>query len=726
MRKSLWVLGLALGGFAFGKDLPQTEISLQRLYQYPLINGRSPSAPAMSPDGSKIVFGWNQTGVRKLDLYVVDFPNGKPKMIVEAAKIVELPRQDDIRTEQEKTESVLYDGGISGAQWAPDSGELMFSYKGRTWLCEPDGSKLRPLVDGSSSIGGPQYTEDGKSLAYSNGTNVFRMDRKTGFTKQLTYLSKPRTSIEQFEFSPTGKHLGVVWGDSTKMGSHQMMDFSKDRATVVPITRMWNGDTPVDNQIGVVSADGGVIKFVKDFPRYMWLKGFTWSPDGTKLAVAWISDDFMKYTISVIDPETAEKKDIYKEEAPANTINDWRDIAWTKDSKQILFGTDIRDGKLTNRALYKMNPDGTDVKPVYFELHDLGNWMRPKHSDRLILVTASKSPLTTEIVIQEADGKRKEHVVIPNGQSTQKAFNWAELPFVSEDGKKIATMASARNLNNELYAVEPVQKRITVSQQPEFKKIQWADTKEVTFPTSDGRTIHGVMFTRPGLDLTKKHPAVLSNIYADSAKSGWGGWMENYMAMNLDFVVLCVDFRSSWGYDGDFNGGYYKKMGIIDVDEAVDAKKFLVSTGYVKPDRVGIWGWSYGGFLTCMTLLTKPDEFHAGVAVASVTDWKSYNEWYTRRRLGLVKDDKDKIFEKTSPVYNAQNGLKDNLLLVHGMLDDNVLYQDTARLQQKLIEAGSHFDLMTYPRDDHSISKDTSRPHVFSTIAKYLWEKLGN
>ena len=89
-----------------------------------------------------------------------------------------------------------------------------------------------------------------------------------------------------------------------------------------------------------------------------------------------------------------------------------------------------------------------------------------------------------------------------------------------------------------------------------------------------------------------------------------------------------------------------------------------------------------------------------------------------------MKDDKDKIFEKTSPVYNAQNGLKDNLLLVHGMLDDNVLYQDTARLQQKLIEAGSHFDLMTYPRDDHSISKDTSRPHVYSTIVRYLWEKL--
>ncbi len=724
MRKAMFFVALAVAGSAYAKDLPPSEISLQRLYSYPLINGRSPSAPSMSPDGSKIVFGWNQTGLRKLNLYVVDFPNGKPKLIVEANKIPELPRQDDSRSEQEKAESALYDGGISSAQWAPDSGELMFNYKGRTWLCEPDGSKLRPLVDGSSSIGGPQYTEDGKSFSYTNGVNVFKMDRKTGFMKQLTFLSKPRTSIEQYEISPNGKYLGVVWGDSSKAGAHQMMDFSKDRATVVPISRMWNGDLSIDNQIGVVSADGGVIKFVKDIPRYIWLKGFSWSPDGSKLAVAWLSEDFMKYTISVIDPVTAEKKDVYKEEAPAYTINDWRDIVWSRDSKKILFGTDIREGKLTNRAVYQMNADGSSIEPLYFELHDVGNWMRPKNSDRLVLVTAAHSPLTTEIVIQEPDGKRKEHVVMPGGYSTQKAFNWAELPLVSEDGKKIATMASARNINNELYAVEPVKKRITTSQLPEFAKIKWADVKEVSFPTSDGRKIHALMMTKPGLDLTKRHPAVVSGIYADSGKAAWSGWVENYMAMNLDFVVLCVDFRSSWGYDGDFNGGYYKKMGIIDADEAVDAKKFLVSTGFVKPDRVGIWGWSYGGFLTCMTLLTKPGEFHAGVAVASVTDWKSYNEWYTRRRLGLVKDDKEKIFEKTSPVYNAQNGVKDNLLLVHGMLDDNVLYQDTARLQQKLIDAGSHFDLMLYPRDDHSISKDTSRPHVYSTIVRYLWDKL--
>lgn len=707
---------------AFGQSLPKAEISIERLYQYPLIQGRSPSAPAMSPDGSKIVFGWNQTGIRKLDLYTVDYPNGKPKLIVDSTTIKDLPRQDDTRKEEEKKESELYDGGISSAQWSPDGKELLFSYKGRTWLVNPDGTELRPIIDGRASAGGFAYSEDGKSFHYSDGVNVFQMDRKTGRIKQLTFLSKPNTSIEGYQFSPDGKWLAVVWGDSSKMGSHVMMDFSKDRASVVPIQRMWNGDLSVDSQVGIVPSEGGVIKFVPEIPRYHWMKGLEWSPDSSKLAFSWFKDDFMEYTISLIDPATVKKNDIYKEKAPKNTLNDWREIGWTRDSKEVLFGTDMKDGQFINRSLFQMNTEGKEIKPVYFDLHDLGGWMRPKKSDRIVAVTAARSVLTTEIVVIEPNGSKTTHVVMENGYSSPKNFNWADLPLVSEDGKKIATMASDRSINPELYSVLPEKKRITFSQLEAFKKAPQANVKQISFPGPEGSTIYGLMYTKPGMDPKKKYPAVIANIYADSGKAAWAGMMEHYMATNLDFVVLSVDFRSSWGQGGDFNSGYYRKMGLIDADEAVSAKNFLVSTGFVRSDRVGIWGWSYGGYLTCMTLLTKPGEFHAGVAVASVTDWKSYNEWYTRRRLGLVKDDKE-WFDKTSPVTYA-GGLKDNLLLVHGMLDDNVLFQDTARLIQRMIDAGVYFDELAYPRDDHSIGKDTSRPHVMASVVRYLYQKL--
>jgi len=707
---------------AYGQALPKAEIPLERFYQYPLINGRSPSAPAMSPDGSKIAFGWNQTGVRKLDLWIMDYPSGNRRMIVAAERILDLPRQDDSRTDLEKKEADLYDGGIGGAQWSPDGRELMFSYKGRTWLVKPDGSNLRPIADGGLSLGTPQYSPDGRFISYQSGQNVFRIDRANGQIKQLTFFSKPNTQIDGHEWAPDGKTIAVNWSDSSKLGNHVMMDFSKDRATVVNIRRAWNGDLYQDTQVGVVSADGGIVRFVTGLPRYFWMAGMEWSPDGKRLAVSWFKDDFKEHTLSMVDPEKATKTDIYKEKAPKNYIPDFRPVIWTRSGNQLLFGTDIVDGKFGFRSIMKVDADGKNLSKFYAENHDVAALGRPKNSDRIFLSTLSRSGLKSEITIVEPDGKRTVHVVLPEGMSTPKNFDDMGLPLFSEDGKRVATMASDRKLNPELYAVEPNLRRLTKSQLPEFEKVKWADFREVSFKAPDGRTVHGLLITKPGLDLTKKHPAFISNIYANSGKAAWSGFFENYAAMELDMVVLALDFRASWGYGGEFNSGYYRSMGLVDVDEAVAAKNYLASLPYVRGDRVGIWGWSYGGYLTSMALLTKPGVFHTGVAVASVTDWKSYNEWYTRRRLGLVKEDKE-IFEKTSPITYA-NGLQDNLLLVHGMLDDNVLFQDTARLIQRFIDNGKYFDEVAYPRDDHSIGKDTSRPHVFGTIMRYLYNKL--
>lgn len=720
------MLAFGIATFAQAQSLPKTDPSLERLYQYPLLNGRSPSAPAISPDGSKIVFGWNQTGARKLDVWVLDYSTGSKKKIVDSSKITDLPRQDDERTDQEKAEETLYDGGIAGFKWSPDSKQILFNYKRRTWLVDPDGSDLHPIIDGAQGLADAQYSPDGQFLAYRQGQNVFRLDRKTSAVKQLTFISKGNTSLEGYEWSPDSKKLLVTWSDNSKDGRHVMMDFSKDRATVVNISRMWNGDLSVNNQFGIVGVDGGIIKWIPNIPRYLWTQATEWSPNSKWVVISYISEDFRKWNLSLVDTEKPDLKpfSLVQETSPeSGYIEDFRPAFWSRNSKRIYYGTDIEDGKFINRSLFSIALDGKDVRKEYVEKHDIGFVTRPKDSDRIVMVTAARSPLKTEITILEPDGKRNVHVVMENGYSSPKAFNGAESPLISDDGTKIATMASDRTINAELYAVEPKPRRLTESQSADFAKIKWAKVEEVSFKTADGRMIHGLVIADPNLDLSKKHPAIVSGIYADSGKAAWNGWMENYAAMNLGMVVLCVDFRSSWGYDGDFNSGYYKKLGLVDADEAVAAKDYLASLPYVRGDRVGIWGWSYGGYLTCMTLLTKPGVFHAGVAVASVTNWKSYNEWYTRRRLGLVKDDKDKLFEKTSPVTYAA-GLQDHLLLVHGLLDDNVLFQDTAQLIQKLIENGKHFDLMVYPRDDHGMGKDTSRPHVFVTIMNYLYEKL--
>jgi dipeptidyl-peptidase 4 len=738
MQRSLaivFVSALSLS-VSFAQEFPKAQgLSLERLYSFPLVNGRSPSAPSMSPDGKYIVFGWNQTGERRLDLWIMDYPSGTKRRLIEAASVEELPRQDDTRTEEQKSDAKKYDGGIAGVTWAPDSKSFLFSYKGRTFECEPNG-KFRPVFDGNGGMFNMAFSPDGRYLSYLSDNNLFRMERKTGRIKQLTFISKPGTSLDGYQWSPNSQQLIVSWSDSTKTGSTQMMDLSKDRAQVVPIRRMWHGERSVDAQHGLISAEGGIIRWITEIPRYHWMESVSWSPDSRFVALGWNAEDFQTYNISVVSAlpanVTAIPKDdkdktvkgapIFSEKAPKNYIPDFRSVGWSRDGKRLMFTTDIRDGKFINRSLMSMTPSGRDIQPVYSESHDIAAWMRPKNSDRLIFVTQKNSSLTSEITIQEPDGKRKSYGVVENGMAAPKNFDDSGLPLVSEDGKMIATMASTRTLNSELYAVEPREARLTESQTPEFKQVKWAELRTISFKAPDGQTVHGVMYMPANFDPNKKYPAFISSMYANSGKLAWNGYFENYAAMELGMVVVQLDFRASWGQGGEFNSGYYKSMGVIDSDEAVACKDYLVSLGFVNPNRVGVWGWSYGGYLTCMIQLTKPGVFDTGVAVASVTDWKAYNEWYTRRRLGMQADDPE-VYKKTSPIFHAA-GLKDNLFLVHGMLDDNVLWADSVRLSQRLIENGKYFDMMGYPRDDHSIGREESRPHVFATIMRYLYVKL--
>lgn len=714
----------AVSAMAFALPPTQYGPTIERLNSFPTLNGRSPAGASMSPDGTRIVFAWNKTGIRKRDLWMMEYPSGEMRQITGAEDIPRVPNQDDSRTAEEKKEQELYDGGFGGgAIWSPDSKEFLINYRGRTWVYDREGKTRKPLFDGGFNPNSISYTPDGKYLLMFSGGNLVRFDLATREIKQLTFITRPGTALDFYSVSPNGKMIHVGWSDSTKFGNHVMMDFTKERSEVRGISRMWQGNRAVDDQQGIVGIDGGTVKFVTNIPRFHWLMGSAWSPDSRSLVIGWKSEDHQNFTLTNVDLDDGKGRNVYIEKAPKNYINNWRPMTWTRDSKSILLGTDVQDGQFTRRQVVRMDPSGKNIQSVYKKDFCVGNFTRPKESDDLVLVTMGRSPLKSEIRIVRPDGGEKVHVVEEDGTSAPTEFENTGLPLVSEDGKHMVTLAANPKRNPEMFAVEPRQARLTTSQLPEFSTIQWADIKDVMIPMPDGTLLRAQMLTRPGLDMSKKHPAVISDMYANSAKMDWGGYTANYLAMELGYIVLKVDFRASWGYGGEFNSGYFQRMGLIDSEEAVAAKRFLVSTGAVRADRVGVWGWSYGGFLTCMIMTTQPGEFHAGVAVASVTEWKNYNHWYTTQRLGFLSTNKE-VYDKTSPITYADK-LQGNLLLVHGMLDDNVLFQDSVRYSMKLIDAGKRFDQFYYPRDDHGIGREETRPHVFRTIVQYLYDKLG-
>jgi dipeptidyl aminopeptidase/acylaminoacyl peptidase len=213
--------------------------------------------------------------------------------------------------------------------------------------------------------------------------------------------------------------------------------------------------------------------------------------------------------------------------------------------------------------------------------------------------------------------------------------------------------------------------------------------------------------------------------YLQNVHRGWSSYSREYMFHHLlaerGFTVLDIDFRGSAGHGRDWRTAIYRHMGGKDLTDQVDGARWLARHEGVDPARVGIYGGSYGGFITLMALFTEPDHFAAGAALRAVTDWAHYNHWYTSRILNLPQGD-TLAYRRSSPIYFAE-GLRAPLLITHGMVDVNVHFQDVVRLAQRLIELEkTDWELAVYPVEDHGFQAPSSWTDQYRRILQ-LFER---
>ena len=238
----------------------------------------------------------------------------------------------------------------------------------------------------------------------------------------------------------------------------------------------------------------------------------------------------------------------------------------------------------------------------------------------------------------------------------------------------------------------------------EFKSYAWKDPEVITITASDGAQVYARLY-KPANPHPDK-PAVLfvhGAGYLQNAHKWWSSYFREYMFNNMladnGYYVLDIDYRGSAGYGRDWRTGIYRWMGGKDLSDHVDAVNYLVKSHGVNPKKVGLYGGSYGGFITLMGLFTQPNVFASGAALRPVTDWAQYNHGYTSNILNEPTTDSI-AYRKSSPFYFAE-GLKGNLLICHGMVDVNVHYQDAVKLAQGVIELGKdNWELASYPRED--------------------------
>jgi dipeptidyl aminopeptidase/acylaminoacyl peptidase len=304
---------------------------------------------------------------------------------------------------------------------------------------------------------------------------------------------------------------------------------------------------------------------------------------------------------------------------------------------------------------------------------------------------------------------------------------------ISPDEKYLAILYSYINKPWELYLQENkaggrIEQITDKAQSAEFKTYNWREPEVITFTARDGATVYARLY-KPANPAPSK-PAVLfvhGAGYLQNAHKWWSSYFREYMFNNLltdnGYYVMDIDYRGSAGYGRDWRTGIYRHMGGKDLTDHVDAIQYLVKNFGVNPKNVGLYGGSYGGFITLMGLFTEPNVFASGAALRPVTDWANYNHGYTSNILNEPYNDSI-AYRKSSPYYFA-DGLKGNLLICHGMVDVNVHYQDAVKLIQRLIELGKdNWELASYPMEDHGFVEPSSWTDEYKRIFKLFENTL--
>jgi dipeptidyl aminopeptidase/acylaminoacyl peptidase len=304
---------------------------------------------------------------------------------------------------------------------------------------------------------------------------------------------------------------------------------------------------------------------------------------------------------------------------------------------------------------------------------------------------------------------------------------------MSPDEANLLVRYSYKDKPWELYVASNVKNAklspITSSTSEAFKSYKWRKPEVITYKAQDGATVYARLY-QP--EVAKANTAAVIFVhgagYLQNAHNYWSNYHREYMFHNLltdlGYTVLDIDYRGSDGYGRDVRTGIYRFMGGKDLSDHVDGKKVLVDKYGIDPNRVGIYGGSYGGFITLMAMLTTPKEFASGAALRSVTDWAHYNHGYTGNILNFPETDPI-AFQKSSPIHYADK-LEGNLLMLHGMVDDNVEYKDIVRISQRFIELGKkNWSLASFPVEAHGFRETYSWVDEYSRILQLFESTIG-
>ncbi|HVQ40146.1 MAG TPA: prolyl oligopeptidase family serine peptidase [Pyrinomonadaceae bacterium] len=458
--------------------------------------------------------------------------------------------------------------------------------------------------------------------------------------------------------------------------------------------------------------------------REVQMSQLQWSEDGKNAVLMARSADNKDRWVLLLDPATGKTKVLGKVHDDAWVGGPGAfTLGWLPDNERVYFESE-RDGFA---HLYTVSITGGEPAQLTSGQFEVSGVRLSNDKSKFYFTSSEGSFFERHLYSMPLAGGTRTRITSMPGN------NQAD---VSPDDTMLADVRSYSNKPPELYllANQPAPanaaeaKPVTTSPVPEFSSHNWIDPRIVSIKARDGATVYGRIYIPS--NWKGGGPAVLfvhGAGYLQNVHRWWSSYYREYMfhhlLMERGFVVLDIDYRGSAGYGRDWRTGIYRHMGGKDLSDHVDAVDYLAKEHGVDRKRIGMYGGSYGGFITLMGLFTEPDVFAAGAALRPVTDWAHYNNSYTSNILNLPQNDAE-AYKRSSPIYFA-GGLKGALLICHGMVDTNVNFQDTVRLVERLIELRKeNWQVAPYPAEDHGFDREASWADEYKRILKLFTDNL--
>lgn len=641
-----------------------------------------------SPDGQKLLIATKTTPIYRHSYTAVHY-------------IYPLKRNMDGVTTHNIIEH-LSDGGPQQTPiFSPDGTMVAFVRDNNIFLVK--------LLYGNSES---QITEDGKKNAIINGIPDWVYEEEFGFNRALEF-SADNTMVAYVRFDETEVPtytFPVFAGEAPRIPA--LSDYPGEYTYKYPKAGYPNSKVEV-RTFDIKSRVTRTMKLPLDPDGYIPRIRFT--KDANKLAIMTLNRHQDRFDLYFADPRSTVCKLILRDESQYYIKeNVFDNIRFYADNFSFL---SERDGYA---HLYWYSMGGNLVKKITSGKYEVKEFLGYSDEDGSFYYASNEeSPLRQAIYKIDRKGKKTK---LTQQSGTNTAIFSSSMKYFMNKFTNVNTPTIV-TLND---AMGKTLKTLVKNEKLSQALSEYALPKKefFTFQTSDGVTLNGWMMKPSDFTTSKKYPVLMFQYSGPGSQQVLDTWnisWETYMT-SLGYVVACVDGRGTGGRGEAFEKCTYLKIGVKEAKDQVETAKYLGSLSYIDKSRIGIWGWSYGGYMTLMSMSEGTPVFKAGVAVAAPTDWRFYDSIYTERFMRTPKENSEGY--KESSAFTRAHKLHGKLLLVHGMADDNVHFQNFTEYSEHLVQLGIDYRMHTYTNRNHGIYGGNTRHHLYTLLTNFFLENL--